>query len=86
MQNSTNKSLFDLLVTRNFEVELLSIDGKPVADPEDARIFSFEFMTPNKNYGTVVVLLSTEQVCKCSLVIMLVEPWKRMTSKLGISF
>ncbi len=61
MQNSTNKSLFDLLVTRNFEVELLSIDGKPVADPEDARIFSFEFVTPNKNYGTVVVLLSTEQ-------------------------
>jgi hypothetical protein len=51
------KRLFDLLVTRNFDVETLDSSGKANPDPSDAEIFSFDFTTSaGNNYGTVVIM------------------------------
>ena len=59
MENTATKALFDLLVTRDLEPEILDHNGKPVTDPADAEMFSFDWKTENKNYGTVVILMGT---------------------------
>ena len=56
-QNTPAIELNDLLVTRDLDPELLDNSGKPVSDPNQTEIFSFDWKTENKNYGTVVVLL-----------------------------
>lgn len=56
-QNPVALDLNDLLITKDFDIELLDSSGKPVSDPGTAEIFSFDWKTDNKNYGTVVVLL-----------------------------
>ena len=60
MENTAADSLYNLLVTRDFEPEILSSSGKPVSDPTEAELFSFDWKTDNKNYGTVVVLLGQD--------------------------
>jgi hypothetical protein len=53
------RQLFDLLVSRDFDPELLDTLGKPAADPGKAEIFSFNFRAESgKDYGTVVIMLS----------------------------
>ena len=61
MQNSPQLSLYDLLVTRDFDPEILDQSGKQVDTPDDASLFSFDWKTQNKNYGTVVILLGKDQ-------------------------
>jgi hypothetical protein len=61
MENNAAKSLYDLLVTRDFDPEILDSDGKAVTNPAEAELFSFDWKTANKNYGTVVILLGTDQ-------------------------
>jgi hypothetical protein len=61
MQNTTGSALYDLLITRDFEPEILDSMGKAVTDPSEAELFSFDWKTPNKNYGTVVILLGQDQ-------------------------
>jgi len=60
MENTTGQALYDLLVTKDFEPEMLDSAGKPVTDASEADLFSFDWKTPNKNYGTVVALLGTD--------------------------
>jgi len=60
MDNSAANSLYYLLVTRDFEPEILDASGKSVTDPAEAELFSFDWKTANKNYGTVVVLLGAD--------------------------
>lgn len=60
MENNAATSLYDLLVTRDLEPEILDRSGKAVTDPSAAELFSFNWKTENKNYGTVVVLLGTD--------------------------
>ncbi len=60
MQNTPGNQLYNLLVTRDFEPELLDSAGKAVNDPNEAELFSFDWKTENKNYGTVVVLLGAD--------------------------
>lgn len=60
MNNSASKKLYNLLVTRDFHPEILDRTGKPATDPGQADMFSFDWKTPNKNYGTVVILLGDE--------------------------
>ena len=60
MENTASNALYDLLVTRNFEPEILDSAGKPVADPGEAELFSFDWKHQGKNYGTVVILLGAE--------------------------
>ena len=61
MQNTPSTELYNLLVTRDFEPEILDIGGKAVSDPAQAEMFNFDWKTANKNYGTVVVLLGSDQ-------------------------
>ena len=41
-KHTPSKQLFDLLVSRNFDPELLDSAGKPATDPAEAEVFSFE--------------------------------------------
>jgi len=55
------RKLFDLLVSRDFDPEILDVAGKPAPDPAEAEIFSFDFRAHSgKDYGTVVVMLGNE--------------------------
>lgn len=55
------RKLFDLLVSRDFDPEMLDVSGKPAPDPAKAEIFSFDFRAlSGKDYGTVVIMLSDE--------------------------
>jgi hypothetical protein len=57
-QHTPAQQLYDLLVSRNFDPELLDSTGRPSQDPSDTEIFSFDFQTESGNdYGTVVVML-----------------------------
>jgi hypothetical protein len=60
MENASGKNLYDLLVTRDLEPELLDSSGKAVTDPNEAELFSFDWKTGGRNYGTVVVLMGQE--------------------------
>ena len=60
MQNSSSQTLYDLLITHDFEPEALDAAGKSTGDIENAKMFSFDFKTPTKNYGTVVILIGPE--------------------------
>jgi hypothetical protein len=53
------RKLFDLLVSRDFDPEMLDSSGKPASDPGETEIFSFDFRAESgKDYGTVVIMLS----------------------------
>jgi hypothetical protein len=55
------RKLFDLLVSRDFDPEILDTSGKPAADPGDAEIFSFDFRAESgQDYGTVVIMLGED--------------------------
>lgn len=55
------KQLFDLLVTKNLDPELLNATGKPSTDPAETDIFSFDWTAESGNdYGTVVVMLADD--------------------------
>jgi hypothetical protein len=55
------RKLFDLLVTRDFDPEMLDSAGKPAPDPAEAEIFSFDFRAESgKDYGTVVIMLGDD--------------------------
>lgn len=60
MDNSAAKNLYDLLVTRDLEPEILDSAGKPISDPSEAELLSFDWKTENQNYGSVVILLGEE--------------------------
>lgn len=60
MENTTGQALYDLLITRDFEPELLDSKGKQVSNPEEAELFSFDWKTENQNYGTVVILMGDD--------------------------
>jgi hypothetical protein len=55
------RKLFDLLVSRDFDPEMLDSSGKPAPDPSEAEIFSFDFRARSgKDYGTVVIMLGDD--------------------------
>jgi hypothetical protein len=60
-QHTPARQLFDLLVSRNLDPELLDSAGKAAANPAEAEIFSFDFVTESgNNYGTVVIMLGDD--------------------------
>lgn len=59
--NTAPQQLYNLLVTKDFEPETLDVAGRPTSDPGDSNIFSFDYKTPNQNYGTVVIVLDDSQ-------------------------
>jgi hypothetical protein len=55
------RKLFDLLVSRDFDPEMLDSSGKPAPDPSETEIFSFDFRAESgKDYGTVVIMLGDD--------------------------
>ena len=58
--NTTSQQIYDLLVSRDFDPSALNLMGKPAETPADADLFSFEYKTENKNYGTVVILIDSD--------------------------
>jgi hypothetical protein len=61
-RNTPGQQLFDLLVTRGFDPEILDSSGKAAPSAEDAEIYSFEFITANgTNHGTVVIMLGDDK-------------------------
>ena len=55
------RKLFDLLVSRDFDPEMLDSSGKPAPDPAEAEIYSFDFRAHSgKDYGTVVIMLGDD--------------------------
>jgi hypothetical protein len=55
------QKLADLLDTRNYHPEMLGKDGRPVNTAEDAKTFSFDYVSGSgKNYGTMVVILGAD--------------------------
>ena len=61
MENSSQTQLYDLLVTRDFEPEMKDSSGKDVNNPAEADMFTFDWKTENKNYGTVVILIGANK-------------------------
>jgi hypothetical protein len=60
-QITSARKLFDLLVSRDFDPEILDSSGKPAANPSDAEIFSFDFRAESgQDYGTVVIMLGED--------------------------
>lgn len=59
--DNVNKKIADILITRNLQPEYRDIQGKPVMNPQDAEMFSFDFITQSgKDYGTVVIFLGED--------------------------
>jgi hypothetical protein len=61
MENSAQTQLYNLLVTRDFEPEMKDAQGKDINDPAEADMFTFDWKTENKNYGTVVLLVGEDK-------------------------
>lgn len=59
MQNAP-KDLFNLLISKDFEVKTLDAKGKEISDIDNADMFSFNFEVNGQDYGTVVILLNSE--------------------------
>ena len=60
MQENTPQKLFDLLLSKDYDVKVLDSSGKSVTDVTKADIFSFDFVSNKINYGTIVILLGGE--------------------------
>jgi hypothetical protein len=55
------RKLFDLLVSRDFEPEMLDASGRASEDPAETEIFSFDFRAQSgQDYGTVVIMLGDD--------------------------
>ena len=55
------RRLFDLLVSRDFEPEMLDASGRASEDPSETEIFSFDFQAESgQDYGTVVIMLGDD--------------------------
>jgi hypothetical protein len=60
MENTPASSLYNLLVTRDFDPKIWDSANNPLKDPAKATMFSFDYITDNQNYGTVVILLGED--------------------------
>lgn len=58
--DSISKQLYDILISRDFDVTATDLFGKPVMDPSEVNVFSFNYKTENKSYGHVVIALDSE--------------------------
>ena len=64
-QNTIEQQLQDTLATQNFETEMLGADGKPTNQVQDAKTFTFDYVSGSgKNYGTMVIVLDTDNDMK----------------------
>ena len=55
---STTDELYNILLSKDYDVNILDEKGKSITNVDEATIFSFDFTPYGKNYGTIVILLS----------------------------
>jgi hypothetical protein len=60
MQENTSQKLFNLLLSKDFDIKTLDSTGKPITNITEADIFSFNFISNKVNYGTVVILVGED--------------------------
>jgi hypothetical protein len=58
--NNINNQVHDTLVSRDFDLKLLDKTGKEVLDPQDAVMYSFDLTFDDRNYGTVVIVVTQD--------------------------
>jgi len=58
--NSTSQQLYDMLISKDLDPKALDLMGKEVTSADEADLFSFEYKTEHKNYGTMVILIDSE--------------------------
>jgi hypothetical protein len=61
MQQTSSQKLFDLLLSKDFDINTLDSSGKSITDIQEADIFSFDFISNAINYGTVVILMGDDK-------------------------
>jgi hypothetical protein len=55
------KQLYDMLVSKNFDLDLLDTTGRPSQNPAETDIFSFNYTADSGNdYGTIVIMLADD--------------------------
>jgi hypothetical protein len=55
------RQLYDILVSKNFDPELLDSAGKPSEDPAETEVFSFDYSSESGNdYGTIVIMIGDD--------------------------
>jgi hypothetical protein len=54
---SLSKELYDLLVSKDYSVEMLTSAGKSVPVPKEATVFKFKFERGGEDYGTINVTI-----------------------------
>jgi hypothetical protein len=57
---SINKNLYDLLVSRDYDVEMMSSDGKDAPVPEDADVFMFHFKSGDQHAASVTISIDSD--------------------------
>jgi hypothetical protein len=56
--DNINSQVHDALVSRDFHIKLLDKQGKEIIDPQEAVMYSFDLTFNDRNYGTVVVVVT----------------------------
>ena len=65
-QNTIEQQLLDTLATKNFDVERRGANGDPTDDVQDAKTFTFDYVSGSgKNYGTMVIVMDVDNDMKC---------------------
>ena len=55
------KQLYDMLVSKNFDITLLDGSGRPSQDPAETDVFSFDYESESgHDYGTIVLMLADD--------------------------
>lgn len=55
--STINRHLYDMLITKGFEVKMLDSAGKEVPVPDEADVFQFKFEHDGNSYGTVTITI-----------------------------
>jgi hypothetical protein len=64
-ENSLSQQLLDFLATRDIQPEMLDKTGKPAPAADDAKMFSFDYVSgTGKNYGTMVLVMDVDNDLK----------------------
>lgn len=59
-QEEIRQNLFNLLVSKDFDIKVRDINGKEIIDPKKAELFSFDFKVDSTQYGSVVITMDRE--------------------------
>jgi hypothetical protein len=60
-KDKVSTKLYNLLMTRDYDLTMLGANGRATNSPEEAEVFSFDYVAGSgKDYGTVVIMLGDD--------------------------